>query len=55
MNVKIKMSLNSENASYCSVQSPLSSHLLPKNIKIKIQRTKILPVVLYGCEAWSFI
>ena len=31
----------------------LSSSLLPKNIKIKIQRTIILPVVLYGCETWS--
>jgi hypothetical protein len=27
--------------------------LLPKNIKIKIYRTIILPVVLYGCESWS--
>ena len=25
-----------------------------KNLKIKISRTKILPVVLYGCETWSF-
>jgi hypothetical protein len=28
--------------------------LLPKNIKIKIQRTVILPVVVYGCENWLF-
>ena len=27
--------------------------VLPKNIKIKIYRTIILPVVLYGCETWS--
>jgi hypothetical protein len=27
--------------------------LLSKNIKIKIYRTIILPVVLYGCEIWS--
>jgi len=27
--------------------------LLSKNIKIKIYRTVILPVVLYGCETWS--
>ena len=27
--------------------------LLPKNLKIKIYRTIILPVVLYGCETWS--
>jgi hypothetical protein len=27
--------------------------LLSKNVKIKIYRTIILPVVLYGCESWS--
>jgi hypothetical protein len=27
--------------------------LLSKNIKIKIYRTIILPVVLYQCETWS--
>jgi hypothetical protein len=27
--------------------------VLSKNLKIKIYRTIILPVVLYGCEAWS--
>jgi hypothetical protein len=27
--------------------------LLSKNLKIKIYRTIILPVVLYGYEAWS--
>jgi hypothetical protein len=31
----------------------LSSTLLSKNVKIKIYRTIILPVVLYGCESWS--
>jgi len=31
----------------------LSSRLLSKNLKIKIYRIIILPVVLYGCEAWS--
>jgi len=31
----------------------LSSRLLSKNLNIKIYRTIILPVVLYGCEAWS--
>jgi len=35
------------------VQNLLSSILLSKNIKIKIYRTIILPVVLYGCETWS--
>ena len=37
----------------CSVQNLLSSRLLSKNLKIKIYRTIILPVVLYGCETWS--
>jgi hypothetical protein len=27
--------------------------LLLKNLKIKIYRSIILPVVLYGCETWS--
>jgi hypothetical protein len=31
----------------------LSSRLLSKNIKIRIYKTIILPVVLYGCETWS--
>jgi len=30
----------------------LSSSLLSKNVKFKIYRTIILPVVLYGCETW---
>jgi hypothetical protein len=31
----------------------LPSTLLSKNLKIKIYRTIILSVVLYGCETWS--
>ena len=31
----------------------MSSNLLSKKLKIKIYRTIILPVVLYGCETWS--
>jgi hypothetical protein len=27
--------------------------LISKNLKIKIYRTIILPVVVYGCETWS--
>jgi len=29
--------------------------LLSKNIKIKIYKAIIFPVVLYGCETWSLI
>jgi len=35
------------------MQNLLFSRLISKNLKIKIYRTIILPVVLYGCEAWS--
>jgi hypothetical protein len=31
----------------------LSSRLIYKNLKIKIYRTVIFPVMLYGCETWS--
>jgi hypothetical protein len=33
----------------------LSSRLISKNLTIKIYKTVILPVVLYGCETWSLI
>ena len=35
------------------MQKLLSSSLLSKNLKIKMYRTIILHVVLYGCETWS--
>ena len=35
------------------MQNLLSSSLLSKNLNIKIYRTIILPIVLYGCETWS--
>jgi len=47
---EIKSRLRSGNACYHSVQKLLSSRLLSKNLKIKIYRTIIFPVVLYGCE-----
>jgi hypothetical protein len=50
---EIKRRLNSGDACYHSVQNLLSSRLLSKNVKIRIYKTIILPVVLYGCETWS--
>jgi hypothetical protein len=50
---EIKSRLNSGNACYHSVQNLLSSPLISKNLKIKIYRTVIFIVVLYGCETWS--
>jgi hypothetical protein len=43
---QIKRRLNSGNACYHLVQNLLSSHLLSKNLKIRIYKTIILPVVL---------
>jgi hypothetical protein len=45
MHEEIKSRLNSE--------SLLSSRLLSRNVKVKVYKTIILPVVLYGCETWS--
>jgi hypothetical protein len=50
--VEIKSRLNSGNACYYSVQNLLSSRLISKSLMIKIYKTLILPVVLYGCETW---
>jgi hypothetical protein len=45
MNEEVKSRLNLGNACYHSVQSLLSSCLLPRNVKVKIYTTIILPVV----------
>jgi len=50
---EIKSRWKSGNTCYHSVQKLLSSRLLSKYLKIKIYRTLILPVVLYGCTTWS--
>jgi sorting nexin-29 len=50
---EIKSRLKLGNACCHSVQNLLSSRLLSKNTKIRVYRTIILPVVLYGCETWS--
>ena len=52
---EVKGRLNLLNACYHLVHNLLSSSLLSKSLKIKIYRTIIMPVVLYGCETWSLI
>jgi hypothetical protein len=47
------MRLNSENACYHALKYLLSSHLLSKNLKIKIYKNVILLVVLYECKTCS--
>ena len=36
------------------MQNLLSSCLLSTDLKIMIYKTIVLPLVLYGCENWSF-
>jgi len=50
---EIKSRLKSENACYFSVQNLLSFGLLSKNIKIKVYRTAIWPVVFMGVKLGS--
>jgi len=50
---EIKCRLKLGNVCYYLVQNLLSTRLLSKHLKIKIYRTIIQPVVLYGCETWS--
>jgi hypothetical protein len=50
---EIKRRLNSGNACYHSIKNLLSSRLLSKNMNIRIYKTIILCVALYGYETWS--
>ena len=50
---EIKSRLASGNACFYSVQKLLTSRLISRKLKLKIYRTVILPVILYGCESWS--
>jgi predicted transcriptional regulator len=51
---EIEGALNWGNVYYNSIQNALSFCLLSKNLKIKIYKAIILPLVLHGCETWSF-
>ncbi|KAJ4449306.1 hypothetical protein ANN_00704 [Periplaneta americana] len=50
---EIKRRINMGNACYYSVEKLLSSSLLSKNLKVRMYKTVILLVVLYGCETWT--
>ena len=50
---EIKCRLKAGNSCYYSVLTLFSPRLLSKNLKIKICKTIVLPVVLYACETWS--
>jgi hypothetical protein len=49
---EIKRRVNWNNAFYYSVQHYLSSRLLSKNVKNRVYKTIILPMVLSGCETY---
>jgi hypothetical protein len=50
MHEEVNSRLNSGNACYHSIQRPVSSRLLSGNVKVKVCKIVILPVILYGCE-----
>ncbi|KAJ4448596.1 hypothetical protein ANN_10615, partial [Periplaneta americana] len=50
---EIKRRINVGNACYYSVEKLLSSSLLSKNLKVRIYKTVILPVLLHSCETWT--
>jgi hypothetical protein len=52
---EIKRNLNSGNACYHSVHNIFHSRLLFNTVKIKIYKSIILPVVLYGWKTWSLV
>ncbi|KAJ4450784.1 hypothetical protein ANN_02214 [Periplaneta americana] len=50
---EIKRRINMGNACYYSVEKLLPFSLLSKNLKVRIYKTVILSVLLYGCETWT--
>jgi hypothetical protein len=42
------------NTCYYGLRNILRSRLLKKNTKCKVYKTLTRPVVLYGCESWTF-
>jgi hypothetical protein len=48
-----KRRLNLGSACHHSAQNLFSCHLLSESVKIRIYKTTMLPVGLYGCETWS--
>ncbi len=51
--VEINRRMHSSNACFCAVNGLLKSKLLSKNVKVRVYKTIIMPVLLYGCETWA--
>jgi hypothetical protein len=54
MHKEIRSRLNMGNACHHAVQNLLPYCPLSKNVKIKVYKAIIIPVV-YGCETWSHV
>jgi hypothetical protein len=50
---EISHRINMGNTCYYGLRNILRSKLLKEDIKFKIYKTLIRPVVLYGCESWT--
>ena len=50
---EIKRRISLGNESYYSLEKISQSGRLSKKLKVHAYKTIILPVVFYGCEAWS--
>lgn len=50
--IEIQIRINSANRSFYACQKLMSSKLLSKCSKIRIYKTIIRPVLMYGCESW---
>ena len=50
---EIKMRILSGNRCYYAYKNPMKSKALNRNLKLKIYKTIIRPVVTYGYETWN--
>lgn len=50
---KIKSGLQSGNKCYYGLSNLLNARMISKNLKIKLYRTLIHPVVMYSCDVWT--
>jgi hypothetical protein len=51
---EIKARIHAGNKCYFGLNKLFKSRMLSKSLKIQLYRTLIRPVVMYGCETWTF-
>ncbi|KAL1447571.1 hypothetical protein WDU94_012383, partial [Cyamophila willieti] len=52
--VEIQARINAANKAYFSLQQVMKKRSLSKTFKIRLYRSNIIPVLLYGCEAQTY-